>query len=123
MIILAEKLAKIQDMTIAKTMVMGYDLKMFDKEEDANKEAVFPDRHNTEGEIHELLQCHQQRIKEKILAGNELTEWKYQRYMKTILPQQHHDRNIGRTLDYPDKHGLTNKTIIILFEATRVLYG
>ncbi|MFN8252790.1 MAG: sulfatase [Ferruginibacter sp.] len=107
--------AKIQDMTIAKTMVMGYDLKMFDKEEDANKEGSTSRMNATQKEkFMNYYNAINKELKEKNLSGSALTEWKYQRYMKDYLATAASlDRNIGRTLDYLDKHGLTNKTIVI----------
>jgi arylsulfatase A-like enzyme len=48
------------------------------------------------------------------LSGRELVEWKYQRYMNDYLSTAASlDRNIGRALDYLDKHNLTNNTIVI----------
>ena len=46
--------------------------------------------------------------------GKALTEWKYQRYMKDYLATANSlDRNIGKILDYLDKHGLAENTIVI----------
>ncbi len=48
------------------------------------------------------------------LRGNALTEWKYQRYMRDYLSTAASlDRNINRTLDYLDKNGLTQNTVVI----------
>jgi arylsulfatase A-like enzyme len=48
------------------------------------------------------------------LTGRELTEWKYQRYMRDYLSTAASlDRNIGRTLDYLDAKGLSDNTIVI----------
>src|SRR5699024_11082742 len=48
------------------------------------------------------------------LQGNELTEWKYQRYMKDYLATAASlDRNIGRVLDYLDEHNLSENTLVI----------
>lgn len=53
-------------------------------------------------------------LKSKNLTGNAFIEWKYQRYMKDYLATAASlDRNIGRTLDYLDKHKLTENTIVI----------
>lgn len=41
-------------------------------------------------------------------------EWRYQRYMQDYLTSvQSVDRNVGRVLDYLDKSGLSNNTIVI----------
>ncbi|HLW19104.1 MAG TPA: sulfatase/phosphatase domain-containing protein, partial [Cyclobacteriaceae bacterium] len=43
-----------------------------------------------------------------------LTEWKFQRYMRDYLSTAASlDRNIGRTLDYLDKRGLADNTIVL----------
>ena len=53
-------------------------------------------------------------LKTRNLTGNALTEWKYQRYMRDYLSTAASlDRNIGRTLDYLDKHNLAKNTIVI----------
>jgi arylsulfatase A-like enzyme len=50
----------------------------------------------------------------KKLSGKALVEWKYQRYMQDYLATAASlDRNIGRTLDYLDKHDLSKNTIVI----------
>jgi arylsulfatase A-like enzyme len=107
--------AKVQDMTISKTMEMSYDLKMFENEE----------AENTEGTVNRMNAVQRARfdayykpieadLKSRHLTGNALTEWKYQRYMRDYLSTAASlDRNIGRTLDYLDKHHLTNNTIVI----------
>ncbi|WP_205945777.1 sulfatase/phosphatase domain-containing protein [Pedobacter frigiditerrae] len=46
--------------------------------------------------------------------GNELVEWKYQRYMRDYLSTTLSlDRNIGRVLDYLEKNNLSENTIVI----------
>src|SRR5690606_14958402 len=53
-------------------------------------------------------------FKSQNLAGKELAEWKYQRYMRDYLATAASlDRNIGRTLDYLDENQLTDNTIVI----------
>lgn len=47
-------------------------------------------------------------------TGAALSEWKYQRYMKDYLRcVASVDDNIGRLLDYLDKHGLTENTLVV----------
>lgn len=107
--------ANVQEMTIAKAMVMGYDLKMFDKEEDVNKEGSISRMNAAQKEkFMNYYNAINKELKAKNLTGNALTEWKYQRYMKDYLATAASlDRNIGRTLSYLDKHKLTNNTIVI----------
>ncbi len=50
----------------------------------------------------------------KTLTGNELTKWKYQRYMQDYLAcVQGVDDSVGRVLDYLDDTGLAANTIVI----------
>jgi arylsulfatase A-like enzyme len=51
---------------------------------------------------------------EKKLAGDALKKWKYQRYMRDYLAcVTSVDDNVGRLLDYLDKNGLRENTIVI----------
>ncbi|TWI80561.1 arylsulfatase A-like enzyme [Lacibacter cauensis] len=107
--------AMVQDMTIDKTMRIGYDLKMFDSKEAEGKE----------GSINRMNAMQRQQFmqyydsvyndfKTKNLSGKALVEWKYQRYMKDYLATAASlDRSIGRTLAYLDQHQLTENTIVI----------
>jgi arylsulfatase A-like enzyme len=48
------------------------------------------------------------------LTGIELKKWKYQRYMRDYLAcVASIDDNVGRLLDYLDKNGLTENTIVV----------
>ncbi len=101
-----------QDMTIAKTMIMGYDLKMFDGEikEGSITRMNAAQRAKFDAYYNPILAD----FKQQHLTGNALTEWKYQRYLKDYLATAVSlDRNIGRTLDYLDKHKLSQNTIVI----------
>jgi arylsulfatase A-like enzyme len=49
----------------------------------------------------------------KALTGRDLVKWKYQRYMQDYLGcVQSVDDNIGRLLDWLDRHGLATNTVI-----------
>ncbi len=53
-------------------------------------------------------------FEEAHLTGDELTRWKYQRYIKSYLASvKGMDRAIGRLLDALDQAGLTDDTIIL----------
>ncbi|RYY09509.1 MAG: DUF4976 domain-containing protein, partial [Chitinophagaceae bacterium] len=104
--------AKVQDMSIEKTMLMDYDLKMFDSTirefsilrmdsaQRATNDAYYAKVHAD--------------LKKRNLSGRALTEWKYQRYMRDYLSTAASmDRNIERTLDYLDRKGLTENTMVI----------
>ncbi len=107
--------AKIQDMTIAKTMIMGYDLKMFDDKEAEDKEGSIARMNPAQrAKFDAYYKPIEKDFKARNLTGNALTEWKYQHYMRDYLSTAASlDRNIGRTLDYLDKHSLTKNTIVI----------
>ena len=48
-------------------------------------------------------------------AGRDLVKWRYQRYMHDYLAcVKAVDENVGRVLDYLDKNGLTENTVVIL---------
>ncbi|MCP5558171.1 MAG: sulfatase [Verrucomicrobiaceae bacterium] len=50
----------------------------------------------------------------KTLTGKDLVKWKYQRYMQDYLAcVQGVDDNVGKVLDYLDKSGLAESTIVI----------
>jgi arylsulfatase A-like enzyme len=107
--------AKVQDMSISETMVMGYDLKVFKDEAAANKEGTVS-RMNAEQrkKFDDYYLPIAADFKSRNLKGKELTEWKFQRYMRDYLSTAVSlDRNIGRTLDYLDKNNLTENTIVI----------
>jgi arylsulfatase A-like enzyme len=55
-----------------------------------------------------------EKFKAANLTGEELTKWKYQRYIKDYLRcVAAADDNIGRVLDYLDQSGLAKNTIVI----------
>ena len=54
------------------------------------------------------------KFKKSKLEGKELLEWKYQRYMKDYLRCiMSVDESVGRLLDYLDKNGLAENTIVV----------
>lgn len=107
--------AAVQDMTIAKTMRMDYDLKMFENDEAENKEGSIGRMNGAQrAAFHAYYKPIYEDLKRRNLSGDALTEWKYQRYLKDYLSTAASlDRNIGRALDYLDKHNLTTNTLVI----------
>jgi arylsulfatase A-like enzyme len=104
--------ATVQDMTIAKTMRMGYDLKMFEGE--VKEGSITRMNKAQRAKFDAYYEPIYADLKAKGLTGNALTEWKYQRYLRDYLSTAASlDRNIGRTLDYLDKNGLADNTIVI----------
>lgn len=109
------KAAAVQDMSIEKTMIMGYDLKMFDSKQaadrDGNINRMTPEQRAAFDAYYGPVQ---QSLREQNLQGKALTEWKYQRYMRDYLATAASlDRNIGRALEYLDKHQLTENTLVV----------
>ena len=105
--------ARIQDMTVDKTMLMGYDLKMlsYSPKGEPSVNRMNPDQREKFNAYYTPIE---EDLKSRNLKGKELVEWKYQRYMKDYLATAVSlDRNIGRTLDYLDKSGLSKNTIVI----------
>lgn len=104
-----------QEMTIARDMQLKYDLKMY-----PTKEALLADgnfkRMNEEQQkayTDYYLPIYEE-FKQAKLQGNQLAEWKYRRYMIDYLnTAESMDRNIGEVLDYLDKSGLRENTIVI----------
>lgn len=122
--------AGMQEMSIFKDMDLVYDLKMADEENEihtANKGLESAGRNlysriGIPGRMNEKQKAAWDRyynpiikdFKERKLQGKELAEWKYQRYMKDYLSVIHSvDRNIGRVLDYLEKAGLLENTMIV----------
>ncbi|MDF2193179.1 sulfatase [Paraflavitalea sp. CAU 1676] len=109
------KAAMVQDMSIDKTMLMDYDLKMYDSVAVADRQAAVK---RMDAVQKKTVLDHYKKIyddlKARKLSGKELVEWKYQRYLRDYLATAASlDRNIGRVLDYLDQHDLTKNTIVI----------
>lgn len=104
-----------QDMSISKTMQMGYDLKMFGSDDKKSLDGNFSRMNAAQrAKIDAYFKPVEADFNQRKLTGNALTEWKFQRYMRDYLSTAASlDRNIGRTLDYLDKHDLAKNTIVI----------
>ena len=105
--------ARVQDMSIDKTMLMGYDLKMLSnvKDGDATVKRMNADQIAKFDAYYKPIE---EDLMMKKLTGKALIEWKYQRYMRDYMSTAASlDRNIGRTLDYLDKNKLTENTIVV----------
>ncbi len=113
--------AEKQKMNIEKDMLPVYDLKLYDPNNILDTEWSFKNFH---GEYDRLTPEQKKawdkeykpvlaEFKKKNLTGKELAEWKYQRYMEDYLRCiASVDRNVGRVLEYLDKNGLAENTII-----------
>ncbi|MES2416708.1 MAG: sulfatase [Bacteroidota bacterium] len=108
--------AKNQDMNIAHTLKLGYDLKMKSDTDKINTATMFTTRMNPVQR--KAWNAYYDRVEEDFLSkkptGNALIEWKYQRYMRDYLSTTLSlDRNIGKILTYLDKNNLAKNTIVI----------
>ncbi|QQT27891.1 sulfatase [Sphingobacterium spiritivorum] len=109
------KAAAVQEMSIAKDMLLPYDLKMYPTKEDMRKDYDFS--RFTESQFEKYYAYYkpiQDDFYARKLSGRQLEEWKYRRYMIDYLNTAASlDRNIGEVLDYLDTHGLKDNTIVI----------
>ena len=109
--------AREQDMTIAETMRLDADLKMW------GETTLYPGtKANTYGRLNEdqrkVWDAYYNRVKEGLdnagLEGEELVKWKYQRYLQdylgTILSV---DESVGRVLEYLKKTGMDKNTMVV----------
>lgn len=108
--------AREQDMTIAETMRMGPDLKVWDESEVGS--FVW---NRTYGRMNEEQRAawdaaydpKNEAFREANLEGDDLVRWKYQRYLKDYLRCiRSIDDNVGRVLDYLEETGLDKNTVI-----------
>lgn len=116
--------AREQKMSIIKDMNEVYDLKMLDKEGEVKTnradlekagwsklERMNPAQRTAWDAYYDPIM---KDFKKKNLKGKALAEWKYQRYMHDYLRCIHSvDRNVGRVLDYLEKNGLLENTLIV----------
>ncbi len=116
---------KEQEMSIARNISWGHDMKF-------KGENLFPDHFTREGGNGEYQRMTAEQkqawdatrdaeneafiadMKAGKLKGDEVTRWKYQRYLKDYLRcVRAVDENVGRMLDYLEKSGLAKNTLVI----------
>lgn len=113
-----------QEMGILHDMDLVYDLKLADKENEIHTERPYMEKGGRE--MYNRFSPEQKKIwdahYDKVIAeykrlqpkGKDLAEWKYQQYMKDYLKVIHSvDRNVGVVLDYLEKKGLLENTMIV----------
>ncbi len=121
--------ASLQEMHILKDMDLVYDLKMADKENEiltsTGLEPYGRDmytRTDAAGRMSSMQKAEWDKyfdpiiedFKKQNFTDEELAAWKFQRYMKDYLSViRSVDRNIGRVLDYLEKEGLLENTIVV----------
>lgn len=120
--------AKTQDMTIAETMRIEADLKMWEdtsayvyertlgrldeEQREAWNAAYDPVKKAFENKFPEAMDGAGQKDQQSM--DEELVRWKYQRYMNDYLGTiKSIDESVGRVLDYLEETGLDENTIII----------
>ena len=114
--------ASTQQMMIANDLTMGYDLKVDQLNEQEKigwlKEEWIKSLDRMTAEQREAwdkaYNPKNEAFLEANLTGDELTKWKYQRYLKDYLRViKSVDDQVGRVLDYLDEKGLTENTIVV----------
>lgn len=108
-----------QEMSVIKDMDLIYDLKMDRPDKDSRLKAQY---HKYVGRMDSAQRAAWDAFYNPIiedfysrdLSGNELAEWKYQRYMRDYAKVvKSLDDNVGRVLDYLEKHGLLDNTLVV----------
>ena len=110
--------AEMQLMEIRRHMHMYSDLKMFGYERPGETRALGKEWDRmTEEQKAPFLKTYgriEKDLHEAGLKGNELAEWKYQRYMRDYCKViSSVDDNVGRLIDYLQENGLWENTIVI----------
>jgi len=107
--------AALQDMSIDKSMMLDYDLKMYDAADNKFRQAAVGRMNpKQQAKFDSYYRAVYEDFKKQNLSGRALIEWKYQRYMREYLSTAASlDRNTGRLLDYLDKNNLTQNTLVI----------
>jgi arylsulfatase A-like enzyme len=117
--------ARSQEMRIADHAYLSYDLKLFPlKAEEINEQektgldywySVYNRLTEEQKKTwEEAYREENEEFRRKKLEGQELALWKYQRYIKDYLRCiASVDLSIGRLLDFLDKEGLANNTLIV----------
>lgn len=113
------KAAAAQEMSIIKDMDLVYDLKMIGAEGKADLKQAYL---GMLGRMDSAQRAAWDKFydpiikdfKKQHLTGKALAEWKFQRYMRDYLKTlKSLDDNVGRVLDYLDKAGLSENTLVV----------
>lgn len=124
------KAASMQEMEIFRDMDLVYDLKMADKENEIHTASKgleevgrdmyhrvdVPGRMTSEEKAawDKYYNPIIEDFKERNFTDEELAQWKYERYMRDYLSViKSVDRNVGRVLEYLEKEGLLENTLIV----------
>ncbi|WP_278410760.1 sulfatase [Phocaeicola coprocola] len=116
------KAASTQEMSIKNDMTWAYDLKVDQLKERDNIKWTIRDWERALGRMtpeeraawDAAYKDENEELIRKNLKGDDLIKWKYQRYIRDYVRCiKSLDDQIGRVLDYLDKNGLTDNTIIV----------
>ncbi len=114
--------ARQQEMTITKHMELAYDLKVPAEGGESNLKGLdlnfYRDLQRMTPEQRQAWDAayepKNEAFKKANLQGKDLDNWKYQRYIKDYLRcVAAVDENVGRVLDYLEKNGLAENTIVV----------
>ncbi len=109
--------ARRQDMSIAETMRIKADLKMWeegDEEDGTFQRTIGRMDEEQRRRWDEAYRDDLEEYKNSSLEGDDLVRWKYQRYMEDYLRCiASVDDNFGRVLDYLEENGLAENTVVI----------
>ena len=101
--------AQNQDMSIEKTMLLGYDLKI--RPDDGSYNRLTPEQRAKFDAYYKPIE---EDFLKRNLTGKALAEWKYQRYMHDYVSTAVSlDNSIGELMDYLDKNGLRENTVVM----------
>jgi len=112
--------AKLQDMSIEKTMTLDSDLKVWPENAETDpklkgrwKNAIGRMNPEQRAAWDAVYEPRNKAFREANLSGKDLVRWKYQQYMKDYLRcVRSVDDNVGRVLDYLKEKGLDKNTIV-----------
>ena len=106
-----------QDMAIKNTMTIYSDLKVWDAKPHSKKDPVDERPRMTEEQLKAWTSAYMKRNKDYMNhkpAGDDLTKWKYQQYLKDYLRcVKSVDDQVGELLDYLEANGLMDNTLIV----------
>ena len=110
--------AHTQEMGIVKDMMWGHDMKFENDPYTGKPTNLAPAIDRMDEQQRKAWRAaydpRNEAFKKNRPEGKELAKWKYQRYIRDYLKCiQSVDDGVGEVLDYLDKHGLTENTIVI----------
>ncbi len=111
--------AAAQEMSIIEDMDLVYDLKMLYPGHESRLRGLYeqfigrmnPEQRAAWDKVYDPIIAD---FKARKLTGKELSEWKFQRYMRDYMKTvKSLDDNVGRVLDYLEANGLSDNTLVV----------